>query len=287
MSHHQPGPYGAPGSPRQPSQPNPYGGAPQQPYGQPYAQQPFGQPYGQPPYAQQPYGQQPYGPPPVPPRGGGKGKAIGVAVGALVLVGAIVGGVVLLADGRDGAPDDGRRYQLTTPQTVAGVYQKDARESDKAGFDAAELDDLRKLGVSDAQDVGAVYETGTGNARRMLRLNGAWGRVKDPGKVVDGIFALIARDREKSSKKTKFEGSPRKVTPEGLDAAIMKCQYGRYELPSGSFTMPVCVWADRSTVGLTVLSDQGAALAGKDIPMDEAASLAARLRAEARVEIAK
>ncbi|MCD9141733.1 hypothetical protein [Streptomyces albireticuli] len=285
MSHHQPNPYGTP----PPPQPNPYGGAPpQQPYGQPYAQQPPGQPYGQPPYAQQPYGQQPYGPPPVPPRvGGGKGKAIGIAVGALVLVGAIVGGVVLLMDGRGDAPDDGRRYQLTAPQTVAGVYQKDARESDKAGFDAAELNDLRKLGVSDAQDVGAVYETGTGNARRMLRLNGAWGRVKDPEKVVDGIFALIARDKDKSSKKTKFEGSPRKVTPEGLDAAIMKCQYGRYELPSGGFTMPVCVWADRGTVGLTVLSDQGMALAGKDIPMDEAASLAARLRAEARVEIAK
>ncbi|MBT2385678.1 hypothetical protein [Streptomyces sp. ISL-11] len=278
MSYSQPGPYGQPQPPQSPPQGNPYG---QQPgYGYP-PQQPYGQ--------AQPYPQpgMPY-PPPMPPQRGGKGKAIGIGVAALVLVGAIAGGGYVLLKNRDTVGDDGKRYQLTTPETVVGDYKKGAAEG-KEGFDTEELADVRRMGVANPQSVGAGYKSGAGVSTKGLKFNGVWGEVKNPEQVVDRMFISLANAAKKdddASVTSKVEGSPQKVAPAGLDNAVMKCQYVTYT-GSKTVTMPLCIWADHSTVGTVFVVDAARSGLGVKIPFDEAGGLVAKLRTDVRVEVKK
>lgn len=300
MSHNQPGPY-AP-QPLPPQQPTPWG-QPQAQQGQPgygYPQQPgpYGAPQQQAPYG---WGQQPGGPgmypPPVPPQGGGAGKGIAIAIGVLVLVGAIAGGGFLLLASRDGGgssarssvPDDGKRYKLTTPDTVAGEFKRDTKDPGE-GFDSGDMAELRALGVANAETTGADYEAGDGESGRYLQFSGAWGKVSNPERVVDGFFAASKKkQRAEGGGTVELIGTPQKMTPAGLDGAVLKCQNAKYvnsKFKDG-ITMPICFWADRSTVGVTILTDASAALAGKDVPLTVAADLTVKVRTETRVEIPK
>ncbi|MEU7042936.1 hypothetical protein AB0A77_17980 [Streptomyces varsoviensis] len=347
----QPGPYGG-------GQPNPYGGGqqpPQQP--NPYAQQPgYGYPpqdgtpppppqqpaYGQQPPPPPPYGgpQQPnpYGQPPQPPYGqpgmpgpyqqppgGGKnkGKAIALAVGAVVVVAAIVGGIVLLNGGDDkgdkgggeakgkdkgsssASPgtgsdsdsgsgsgskglgsDPGKKYKLTTPVTIAGGYQRDGAGKDESDMSPSQRAEQKNRipGVTESHPVAAEYQRGTTD---KVSFNGQYGSISDPEAAVDFTFSLEEKNT-KDSVKLKFtpKGSPEKFTPNGADDAVMKCQ--AYELSkSGSVkrvTLPICVWADSSTIGEVILADQVSGLSGGK-PLAEVAELAAKIRTDARVEI--
>ncbi|MBI0293721.1 hypothetical protein JBE04_04260 [Streptomyces sp. PRKS01-29] len=326
MSYNQPGPYG-----QQPQQPGPYGqggaagqpgyGYPQQPgpYGQP--QQPPqpgygypGQPQGQPgPYGQQPnpYAQQqpPYGQPgmpgpyqPGPGQGGGKKKGLAIAIGAVVVVAAVVGGVLVFQGGDDSGgggkvADDGKRYKLTTPATVAGDYAKSS--SGGGGLTSSDADDFEKFGVTNPETVSADYKSGEGMSMKKLQLNGVWGEVKDPEAVVDGAFAKIAEEAEKDSStssgmKAELVGSPETVTPSGFENAVMKCQNTKFTptgdsgssgIPTKGFSIPICMWGDHSTVGYVVVSDTAAALSGKSMSLDEAGEITAKVRDDARVEI--
>ncbi|MEV4438882.1 hypothetical protein AB0K09_07655 [Streptomyces sp. NPDC049577] len=325
MSHDQPGPYGQPGQQGHQGQ--------QGPYGQPYPQQPPA-PYGQPnPYAQQqpgpyaqpnPYGQQqpgPYGapqqpgapfPPPIPPQGGGKGKAIGIALGAVILVGAIVAGAVVLMGSDDDkgspkakpknapsasaptsaapAPGDGKRYKLTAPNLLLGEYKKDPTEKDDE-FSQKDKDSLAVVGVTEAETTGGTYKT-TGSAPKILKFNGLWGKVTDPDATVNAMFTSAAIGAKKDSsgaQKFELEGSPRKVSPSGLDdGAVMKCQTARITDPSmgaQNFSMPLCIWADHSTVGMVFATDAASILAHKDVPLEQAAETTAKTRTATRVPL--
>ncbi|MFI9200369.1 hypothetical protein [Streptomyces sp. NPDC053048] len=340
MTDQQPNPYDGipPQQPQQPpqqppmppQQPNPYGQQPGGGYGQPQPGgfgQPQPNPYGQPgatpnPYAQQPGpgmpGQMPgqYPPPmPMPPQGGGgnKGKAIGIAIGAVVLVGAIVGGgFVLLGDKDDKGSDDpkakgsnspsasassaapsatpaaGKRYKLTTPDTVLGEYKYDASGSND-GFAGKDKSSLAIVGIKDAQSMaGAWKNDGTALTRKALRLSGIWGQVDNPESTVDSMFLSVSL-ASKDDSKTKLEGKPEKVTPSGLDdGAVMKCQKTEFK-ESASATravrMPLCIWADHSTVGSVFVVDASKVLNNEDIPLTDAAETTAKLRRETRVEI--
>jgi hypothetical protein len=301
MSFNQPGPYG-----QQPPQPGPYGQPPQggpNPYGQGppggqpgygYPQQP-GQPYGQPPQGG-PYGQQgPYGQPgmPMPPQGSGNaGKTIAIVVGALVVVGAVIGGYFLFGQGGGGGTvaDDGKKYKLTAPQTVAGEYQK-ARSSSNE-LNSSDIQQFEDHGVKDPKDVSGSYTSGSGTTAKRLTFNGVWGEVDDPEGVLDAAFAQLAnetKDSQSGGGKAELEGDPESVEPSGLDGAVMKCQNIKYTPGAGasikSFVSPLCMWADNSTVGWTVVADPSSALTGESISTDEAAETAAKVRGDARVEI--
>ncbi|MDX3224225.1 hypothetical protein [Streptomyces sp. ME19-01-6] len=320
----QPGPYGQGGAAGQPGygypqqggggygQPNPYG-QPQQPpqpqagYG--YPQQPPADPYGQQPYGQQPYGQPgvpgPYQPTP-PPSGGNK-KGLAIAIGAVVVVAAVVGGFLLFNNkdddkggsggnggggGKNVVADEGKRYKLTTPETVATEYTKDPSSG---GDEMSESDakDFEEFGVTNAKPVSGKYKSGEGVSQKQLQLNGVWGEVKDPEAVVDGAFAKISQEAEKDSSvggggTAKLEGSPQQVTPAGLDDAVMKCQNVKFSgvtSSTKSFTIPLCMWADHSTVGYVVVSDVSSALSGGGMSIDTAAETTAKVRKDARVEI--
>jgi hypothetical protein len=316
MSHHQPPqqpgpygqqpqpPYGGPqpgyGHPQQPGMPpqgQPGYGYPQQP-GQPQPGFPQQQGWGQPGYPQQPGG---YVPPP-PPGGRGKGRTIGALVAVLAVAGLAVGGYLVFSDGGGDLADDGKRYKLVAPVTLAGEYKK-APSGESDGFDSEDLKELEKVGVSDAEEVNAEYLTRnvgdpdptTGMA---LSFNGVWGEVKDPEAAVDTLFATLAEGAgeepsEKGDAKVTLMGEPEEVSPEGLENAVMKCQEAEFTGDSstglgngGKATMPFCVWADYSTVGAVSLADISAFLGGKGgAPIGDAADLAAELHREARVEI--
>ncbi|MEV6780224.1 hypothetical protein [Streptomyces syringium] len=298
MTQHQPNPYGPPG----------YGyGQPQQPQQAP--QQPPGWGPGMPP--------PPY-PPPIPPQGppqgGGKGKAIALAVGAVVLVGAIVGGIVLLtgsgreknpkADGQAAptapaspspstpATPAGKSYKLIAPETVAGEYKKDPGESG-GGFGSKELEDLKLLGITNPRSVTGAYKSGEDKlSHKLLRFTGAWGdEVRSPEVMVDGLFLSVTRataNEKNPDAKTEFEGTPQRMSPAGLGAdadAVMKCQMSKWSNKgTRTIRMPLCIWADKHTVGTVFAMDAALLASGQDLGLEEAANRTARLRQDVRVE---
>ncbi|MCT2590464.1 hypothetical protein LHJ74_11170 [Streptomyces sp. N2-109] len=311
MSYNQPppGPYGQQ-PPQQPNpygqQPGPYGQAPQplpQPgYGYPpqqgYPQQPGQQPYGQPPYGQPPYGQpgMPQG------SGGGRGRTIGIVVGALVVVAAIIGGVLVFTGGEEdggsgGVASDGKKYKLITPATVAGTYAETSSSSSGAEtMDDEVLSDLKKFGVKNPEPVGHTYESGEGMRQKQLAFAGVWGELEAPGKVLDATFAKVAEamleePETDDGNKAELVGSPKEQTPAGLENAVMKCQHIKItpkpssDIPAGEFTAPICMWADHSTMGWVALSDAAAILSGKDLTLADAAVTTQKVRADTRVEI--
>ncbi|WP_329132028.1 hypothetical protein OG552_11860 [Streptomyces sp. NBC_01476] len=293
----QPG-YGAPGGYGQPQPPQ---GQPQpQPgYGYPQPQAPAPGPYGQVPPQQPAYGQQPgygYGQPPVPPQQqGGKGKRIGIIVGAVVVVVAVVVGVVIATGGDGGSgglANDGKKYKLTTPETVATDYKKssDADASDD-GFDDDDVALLTKLGMSDPQRVQAGYMQGSETTGKLLSFSGAWGTIKDPKKVADGMMAQAragATKDDSDGSKTELVGGIQTLHPAGADDAVVECQTAKVtdsESPK-AFEVTICLWADYSTVGTVTPLDLSAAIGGTPgLSAQDTADLLAKVRKDTRVEI--
>ncbi|APY88338.1 hypothetical protein DCW30_04875 [Streptomyces alfalfae] len=316
MSHNQPGPYGPP-----PQQPGPYG-RPQQPgpYGQP-PQQPG--PYGQPPQAPQPgYGYPQQAPPaqpgygypqqqagygylqqqagygqvpPPPPVGGGGGKKAGIVIGTVAVVAAIgVGAYLVLGGGDSGGgsssvADDGP-HKLTVPATLLGDYEKQDDQSGD-GFNSSDIAAAEKAGVKDPKDVNAAYETGDDSnplAQKAIQYMGVYGEIDDPEKVVDGMFAKIKKDSEKSSTETGSLVGP--VKDFSTDDAVLKCQESvikNENAGSGApkeVRMPVCMWGDHSTVAVVVPVEVADALAGK-VSLDDASATALKVREEVRVKL--
>ncbi|MGW4309747.1 hypothetical protein [Streptomyces californicus] len=315
----QPGPYGAPppqggpgyGYPQQapqgvpPQQPNPYA-QPQQPqgYGYPQAQQPG--PYGQqppaPPYGgQPPYGAQPpYGGQPQQPK-----KKTGLIVGvAVVALAVIAGGVYFLTSGGGGSSDvaDSTKGYKLTPAATVEDFKKDASKPSVSrpvtGKDKAEAE---AMGVMNANKVDAQYQSGSKDnplAQKVLVFEGVWGEVSDPAKTLDAAFATAEVNMMKSggdgARKGSLVGSPKEYKPEGFDGALMKCQDlkvvndkadGTPANGPKEFTMPVCIWADYSTVGIVASLDVASALTGKGVPQEDVADLAAKLYNTSRTKI--
>jgi hypothetical protein len=305
MSYNQPGPYGG-----QPQQPGPYGGQPQQPgpYGQqPPAPQPgYGYPqqpaqpqpgYGypqqgapqQPGYGQQPpYGQAPYGTAPQPPASGGGKKKTGLIIGAVAVVAAIAVGAYFVLGGSgsggsgSGIADDGP-HKLITPETVLTEY-KQSDQADSGGFD--DLKDAEKHGVKNAKDVHSGYQAGDNSnmlAMRMLNFMGVYGEIEDPEKVVDEMFAELKKNASKED--GEVVGSPEEFD---IDGAVLKCQATKIKDDSGEgpsvMNVPICIWGDHSTIGVTIHVVLADAMAGKAADLKASSELTAKLRKEVRVK---
>ncbi|MYS24751.1 hypothetical protein GA0115240_168427 [Streptomyces sp. DvalAA-14] len=314
MSYNQPppSPYGQqPEGPEGPEGPGGAGGAAegqglsQQPaqdqqggYGPPAGPaQPAQQPHGQVP-PQQPYGQPGYGQPPVPPRGGNN-KRTGIIVGvAVVAVIAVLAGVLIAHKGNsgsDGLSNDGKKYKLTTPATVATDYKKsgDPSASD-SGFDSGDLAKLKALGLSDPQQVTAGYVSGSETTGKLLSFSGVYGKLADPKKVADGMMADLRAQTAKNGTdsdgtKTELIGGVQTVHPAGADDAIVECQNAKVTdgASKKAVTTPICLWSDYSTFG-TILPIDLSALAvgtGGGPTVDGTATLLSQVRKDTRVEI--
>ncbi|MFD0021378.1 hypothetical protein [Streptomyces sp. NPDC058382] len=309
----QPGPYGGQppqgqpqgqpgyGYPQQAPQGVPPQQQPQQPgYGYPQAQQPG--PYGQqpptPPYGGQPaYGQQP----PFPPAGGQPKKKTGLIIGGVIVALAVIGGGVYALTSGGGASnsdvaDSTKGYKLTPTATLDGYEKGDgAKSGPVTGKDKTTLGDL---GIKDPQQAGATYQSGKDNpaATKSLTLSGYWGDVTDPAKVINNAFNNAEADFKKGATGMDIEmvGSPKAVTPAGFKGALMKCQDMKVLNEKGDgtaangpkeFTVPVCVWADYSTVGTVLGVDVALSMTGKGMAQDDAADLTAKLYNTSRTKI--
>ncbi|MET9646742.1 hypothetical protein [Streptomyces syringium] len=321
MSYPQPGPYGQ----QPPQQPNPYGqgGAPGQPgYG--YPQQPPAAPYGQqPPYGQPqapygapqqpgPYGQQPpYGqpgvpgqyPPPMPPQGGGKGKTVGIVIGALVVVGAIVGGAVFFMGGSGGSGGDVAPYKMVLPEklldgkfTKSGAAGSSADKSENIANDK----DAKEMGIANGTGVKASY---TSMEKQNLSVMGAYGDLADPEKTVDAMIAKIDESEKKNEAKAqglKIETvTPwKEFSPGGFDGTVMKCETKKSSYSMGTITssaeVSVCIWGDSSAVGVVrhmVPKNSspygGSTATGNVMSAGELSEATVKVRTDSRQEIKK
>ncbi|MFJ8232261.1 hypothetical protein ACIQ9E_20205 [Streptomyces sp. NPDC094448] len=322
MSHNQPGPYG-----QQPPAPQPGYGYPQQPPGQPgpYGQQQGGgygfpqqggpNPYAQPgqpaapgapgapgvpqqpgqwgpPQQPGPYGQQPGypGQPPVPdaPRKKKTGLVIAAAVVALAVLGG--GGYLLFSgdgDGSGGVADSTRGYKIT-PAAEVDEY---ARKSDSGNRQMKESDrrSAESIGIEDPRQVAAGYQAGADPASgRMLVLTGFWGKVDQPEQAADKYFAMVEKDAAKEGN-VKLLGSREAVRPKNFSGAVMKCQSAKDSSGKQEFEVPMCVWADYSSV-VVVMHMELSMLSGKGSPAkpmatDKLADLAAKLYNNSRTKL--
>lgn len=284
----QPGGYGQP-------QPG-YGQQPQPGYGYPQQQQPqtpYGQVPPQAPYGQQPYGQPQYGQPqpPMPPQGGGN-KRTGLIVGVVVALVAVGAGVFFATKGGGGSgnsaiKNDGKQYKLIVPGTVATDFTKeDGSDTDMTAKDKS---DFESAGVQNPTGVGADYKSGSGLTAKSMTYQGVYGTIKDPGKTVDAAFGQ-ATQQDSSDGKAELVGSPQTFKPAGMDDAIMKCQAMKFtpnDAGGGpkSFTVPVCIWGDYSTVGVVVVTDAQVILTGKSPSLSDDADIAAKVRKDVRVPL--
>ncbi|MGQ4484897.1 hypothetical protein ACN6LM_005875 [Streptomyces sp. SAS_281] len=308
----QPGPYGGQppqgqpgyGYPQQAPQGVPPQQQPAQPgYGYPQAQQPG--PYGQqpptPPYGGQPaYGQQPGFPPPAP---APQKKKTGLIVGAVIVALAVIGGGVYFltsGGGNSDVADSTKGYKLTLADSVDD-YKKDTTKSSSDDMTSKEKSEAEAAGIKDPHKAEAQYASGDLEKNpltaKMLMVYGNWGDVTDPAKALDAMFAQAKKgmaEDESGKNKPSLVGEPKSVTPPGFKGALMKCQDfkmanedadGTVAKGPKEMTMPVCIWADYSTVGAVVGFDVGAAMTNKSMSQDEVAALAAKLYNNSRTKI--
>ncbi|MEU1313270.1 hypothetical protein ABZ419_30860 [Streptomyces cinnamoneus] len=316
MSFNQPGPYGQP--PQPPQGPNPYGqpgyGYPQQPPAPAYGQQPQA-PYGAPqqpapggwgqPQAPGGWGQQPgvpgQYPPPMPPQGGGKGKAVGITIGALVVVGALVGGAVFFMGG--GSSDgDVKPYTMVMPETL--LEGKFTKNSSAGSPSADKTEDItndktaKEMGISNGTGVKATYANAE---KQVLSVVGAYGELADPNKTVDAVIAKMdegAKKNEATMKGAQVETiTPwTEFSPSGFDGAVIKCETKKSSYSAGTISssaeVSVCIWGDSSAFGMTrhmvskSTSPYGGASAssGNVMSAKEFAEATAKIRNEVRKE---
>ncbi|RKN37649.1 hypothetical protein [Streptomyces hoynatensis] len=310
-----PGPYGPPQG-QQPGGPSPYapqGGAPGGSGFGPPAQggaspAPAGawgpQPHGQPP-AQPPAG------PPAPPQGGGGGgggRRTGIVVAAVVALAAVVGGAIFLlggdgddeesgANGDAGTPGGGSAgsYTLVLPET-SGDFTLAEPAQNVSDLDPEEL---AALGLADANGTSGTYLGGVTpeeaaqlsgpqdlGDRQLTSMNviGLWGEVGDPESAMDAAFAYGAEQALSQQSGLALQGEPQRVTPDGLpDGVVMQCQLAAGQNQGVDITVPICAWADSSTMALTVSLRQTAE-GPTPVDMEEAAAATAQLRADSLQE---
>ncbi|MFD6426712.1 hypothetical protein [Streptomyces sp. NPDC060198] len=315
----QPNPYGQPPQGGQPGygypQQAPQGVPPQQPpappaqgYGYPQGQQPG--PYGQQPgpYGQQPptppYGGQPAypGQPGVPPFEQPKKKRTGLIVTAVVVALAVVaGGAYLLTSGGGSSDvaDSTKGYKITPVDSVES-YKRDTSEDEPGkAMTGKDKTDAEAMGIKNPSKISTQYVSGDLETNplttKMLLFEGSWGEIADPAKTIEASFASAAKEAASSeNSEGSLVGSPKKVEPAGFEGALMKCQDakivnseadGSAEKGPKEMTMPVCVWADYSTVGVVIGFDIGGAMTNKPMSQEDAAALAAKLYNTSRTKI--
>ncbi|MFC9295825.1 hypothetical protein ACFTWH_29000 [Streptomyces sp. NPDC057011] len=299
MSYNQPGPYG------QPQQPGPYGQQPPPPpgpYGQPAQQPGYGYPQqpGVPPqgYPQQPaYGYQqqpPYGG--MPPQQPKKSKA-GVIIAVVVAVALIAGGgwYFLKGGGAGGSiAADTKGYKLVAPPGVDDFKQDPKHKPSE--FSAKDKQEAEGVGVKNPTQVEMDYQSGDPKnplTAKALKFSGVYGEIADPEKALDAYFALAKVSSAKESSKMTVEmvGTPKAMTPANFKGAVMKCQEAKYTAKEAStqgpkqFTLPICIWADYSTLTMVSATDLSSVLAGKPgYTLEQTADFAAKLYNTARVK---
>ena len=167
-------------------------------------------------------------------------------------------------------------YKLT-PAKKLGAYRIDMKVTDYLGDVDAEcagtpsdqdcrqaLEELHGVGMvrERAEAIGVENVSGTGADYRLgewsgdlstrprtLVFRGLWGKISDPDEAVDRFFDSIENDEQAPFNGVRFTGSREEFQPKGFKGALMRCQKSER---AGRSQYPFCVWADYSTVAVTV-----------------------------------
>ncbi|GGX70371.1 hypothetical protein [Streptomyces hiroshimensis] len=237
-----------------------------------------------PPPPQIPQAPQGQWPPPIPPHpGSGKRKAIGIAAGALVFAGALVGSLLYLNSGGNGTA----AYRIELPETLMdGDYKKDPadpEDDEDLSFSAKDRAEMKETGIEDADGDAAGYRNAKG---KQLQVVGVYGTIPDPGKTVGKMIAdMDKKDADgKAPLGGDLESEPfRAYHPRGFDGAVLKC---KSEKVSYSFTgmkktsaRSLCIWGDKGAIGLVMSHSMG------DVDSDKSEGLSAEELAEATARI--
>ncbi len=221
--------------------------------------------------------------------------------GVIVALAVIGGGVYFLTSGgasNSDVADSTKGYKLTPSATLDG-YKKQAGSEESGAPTGEEKTRLDGLGIKNAQKAGSNYQSGTEEnplAGKSITLSGYWGDVTDPAKVIDNAFNNAESEFTKGEEGMEVErvGSPKAVTPDGFKGALMKCQDLKVMNKDGDgtaakgpkeFTIPICVWADYSTVGTVIGIDVAQSMTGKGMAQDEVAGVTAKLYNTSRTKI--
>lgn len=231
-------------------------------------------------------------PPQQPPK---KSKA-GVIVLSVVLVAAIAGGAwYFLGSGGGGAvSDDTKGYKLVAPANVDD-FKQNPKYKQKPFTDTSRKE-VEAAGVKNPTQVGMGYQGGDPTnplAGKSVDFQGFYGEIADPEKTVDGYFAQAKLSAAKDSSDVEAEliGSPKEISPSGFKGAVMKCQELKLKTKKSTtpgpkeLTLPVCIWADYSTLAVVSAIDNGAVLTGKTgYTLEQNAEFTAKLYKSARVK---
>jgi hypothetical protein len=238
----------------------------------------------------------------MPPQPGAPKKKTGLIIGGVVVALAVIaGGVYFMTSGGGGGSDvaDSTKGYKLTPAASVDTYKLDKGKSASDTPTSKEKAEAEALGIKNPQKAEAQYVSGDMEKNplttKMLMLYGNWGEVSDPEKALNGMFAQAkAGMAESDDAKTSLVGSPESVTPAGFEGALMKCQNMKVVNDKADGTaaggpkemvMPVCIWADYSTVGAVIGFDIGAAMTNKSMTQEEVSALAAKLYNTSRTKI--
>lgn len=101
--------------------------------------------------------------------------------------------------------------------------------------------------------------------------------MKDPEAALDSAFTGMAKEKGEA---LKVLGAPEKVTPDGLDGAVMKCQKAQAKDETGKLdTQYLCMWADYSTLALVIPAESGTG-----VSLNVSAQVTADVRKDVRVK---
>ncbi|MGK4583306.1 hypothetical protein [Kitasatospora sp. HPMI-4] len=267
----QPPQYGQPPAPQYgaPQQPPQYG-APQQPpqYGAPqppqYGQQP---PYGAPP---QQFGYQQ----PAPQKKSNTGLIVGLVIGAVVLVGGGLGAYALMggknSGGGGGLLSGGGssaegRYKLSAPASLPGGYIQ------KSATDAPADPSKSPQGFSSVDGAMFAMYNKEGSATDMISVGGSWGKIPDPAAVITATSSQMTSTGKMTWKTplTEVDAKDGKDTGGKLSCGV---------LSSSGVEVPVCVWANHSTLGSVTFTHISLTGGTKTLSPSEAADQARAVR---------
>ncbi|RKN11043.1 hypothetical protein D7319_07965 [Streptomyces radicis] len=199
----------------------------------------------------------------------------------LVAVAVVGGGLFLTLGGDDdgGVSDDGKKYVLTAPETIADLsFMVEIPEA----FSESDASDL---GVEREGEAGGMYRSAGPTEPGVvggIQYAGMYGTVDAPEEAVDLFFSSGAGTFTEGGT-TQLTGSVESVSPEGLDNAVMKCQLLEVvePVPGYTSTAPLCAWADFDTFAFVLVdrntggeSDQ----VEEGLSIDAGADFAAQVR---------
>ncbi|AXE25434.1 hypothetical protein C0216_20055 [Streptomyces globosus] len=194
-------------------------------------------------------------------------------------------------------------YELVAPASV-GAFTKSSPGSAPAELNAEQQKGAERIGVRNARAVSGIYngpgpeagDPGKVGGRR-LSFDGLYGDIADPAAALDRYLAQVGEkgfkgDGKKRGLVMEPAGSATAVEPAGFEGALMKCQdmkvihhtsAGSPKESAADFRVPVCAWADYSTLGgANVFELAQAVTGGEGASREEAAAVTAELFRTAR-----